>query len=80
MKRALHLETDLHIYRDRAGEHNRPEEKPSRMPVVPCTFSITNYTIDIYLVRVHLMFSASRPKNERFIDGQLSGSWGAFFT
>ena len=39
MKRALHLETDLHIYRDRAGEHNRLGEKPSRTPLVPCTFN-----------------------------------------
>ena len=45
-----------------------------------CMHSITNYTTDIYLVRVHLMSSISRPKNERFIDWQSRGSWGAFFT
>ena len=40
--------------------------------------SITYYTIDIHLVRVHLIYSVSRPKSERFIDGQSRGSWGAF--
>ena len=42
--------------------------------------SITNNTADIYLVRVHVMSSVSRPKNERFIDWQSRGSWGSFFT
>ena len=45
-----------------------------------CMHSITNNTTDIYLVRVHVMSSVSRPKNERFIDWQSRGSWGAFFT
>ena len=45
-----------------------------------CMHSITNYTMDIYLVRVHLMYSVSRTKNERFIDGQSRGSWGVLFT
>ena len=46
-----------------------------------CMHSITKYTIiDIYLIRVHLMYSVSTPKNETFIDGQSCGSWGAFFT
>ena len=42
--------------------------------------SITNYTIDIYPARAHLMYSVSRPKNERSIDGQSRGSWGVIFT
>ena len=45
-----------------------------------CMHSMTNNTTDIYLVRVHLMSSVSRPKNERFIDWQSRGSWGALFT
>ena len=29
---------------------------------------IPNYTIKVYLVRVHLMYSVSRLKNEKLID------------
>ena len=42
--------------------------------------SITNCTIDMYLVRVHPMYSVSRPPNERLIDGQSRGPWGVLFT
>ena len=43
-----------------------------QLPTTQKTYTLYEYT--------YLMFCVSRPKNERFIDGQSRGSWGAFFT